>query len=254
MKSSFRNTLPRVYDLTDTLAAPSHPDAFLLSFENDLEIPIVLDNFRKLERWLGLLDEVAWQNLKQSAAPRLVSKQREVGRGWEALFDILNEARAFGYLQSIGCTGIHFIECKDNGRTPDLGALQDGRDVFCEVKTINPSDDEATRRNRMQSGAVVSDRPQVNVGEGFLTKLRATFANALKQLDAVDPERRARRIIFIMISFDDFWGDYLDRYIAQIDANLLRQPLEGAELVMCLSRRDLCERSFTMKSATILPE
>ena len=145
MKSSFRNELPRVYDLTDTLADPSHPDAFLRSFENDLELPIVLDNFRKLERRLGVLDDAAWQNLKQSAAPRLVSKQREVGRGWEALFDILNEVRAFGYLQRIGCTEIHFIERRDNKRTPDLGALQDGRPVFCEVKTINRSDDEAEK-------------------------------------------------------------------------------------------------------------
>ena len=252
MKSSFRNELPRVYDLTDTLADPSHPDAFLRSFENDLELPIVLDNFRKLERRLGVLDDAAWQNLKQSAAPRLVSKQREVGRGWEALFDILNEVRAFGYLQSIGCTEIHFIERRDNKRTPDLGALQDGRPVFCEVKTINRSDDEAEKQCRIAKGEIFVERPRLDVDEGFLRKLRDTLTEALEQLDAVDPERGAQRIIFTMIHFDDWVGRYQDRYIAQIDADLLQQPLDGAELVFCL--RDLYERSFTMKSATILTE
>ena len=105
---------------------------------------------------------------------------------------------------------------------------------------------------RIAKGEIFVERPRLDVDEGFLRKLRDTLTEALEQLDEVDPERGARRIIFTIIHFDDWVGRYQDRYIAQIDADLLQQPLDGAELVFCL--RDLYERSFTMKSATILTE
>ena len=221
MKSSFRNELPRVYELKDMLENPSHPDAFFQGLK-DLGIPIVLDKFRKLECWLDVLDEAAWRELGKKAEPHLVSRQRKSGRGWQELFAVFHEARAFGYLQNIGCTGVHFIECRDNKRTPDLGALQDGRPVFCEVKTINLSDDEAEKQRLIAKGVFEAERPRLDVDEGFLRKLRATLTEALEQLDAVDPERHARRIIFTMLNFDEWWGDHQDRYIAQIDADLLQ--------------------------------
>ena len=36
MKSSFRNQLPRVYELKDMLVDPSHPDAYFQNFEKGL--------------------------------------------------------------------------------------------------------------------------------------------------------------------------------------------------------------------------
>ncbi|MDE2925945.1 MAG: hypothetical protein OXT71_06050 [Acidobacteriota bacterium] len=254
MKSSFRNELPRVYELKDMLEDPCHRDAFFQDLEQTLEEPRARAAFRKLERWLDVLDDAAWQTLKLKAVPHLVSRQREIGRGWQEHFDVLNEARAFGYLQCLDCTEVHFIECSDNKRTPDLGALQDGRPVFCEVKTINPSDDAAQKQLRIAKGVFDVESPRLDVDEGFLRKLRATLTKALEQLDAVDRERHARRIIFTMLNFDDWWGDHQDRYIAQIDADLLQNPLDGVALVFCLSRKDLWQRSFTMESATFLPE
>ena len=97
----------------------------------------------------------------------------------------------------------------------------------------------------------------LGVGEGFLAKLRATLADALKQLDAADPECLARRMIFTMLHFDDWVGDYQPQYIAQVEAHLLQHPVDGAkvdrraQLVFCLGS-NLFERSFMMKSATIL--
>ena len=175
-------------------------------------------------------------------APLLL--KRESGRGLQALFDILrSEARAFGYLQSIGCTRVRFL-ARMNTKTPDLSALKGGQSVFCEVKTINISDDEAEKRSRMMHG---------DVSEGFLKKLSAKLADAVEQLDAADSKRQASRMIFTMFHFDDWWGDHQARYIAQIDAHLLQHPVDGAaELVFCL-RRNLphCEPPSTMKSATI---
>ena len=251
MKSSFRNEFPRVYELMDMLVDPSHPDAYFQDFEKVLKDQSGLYEFCKVEGWLAALDDAAWHDLKQRAAPLLL--KRESGRGWQGLFDILrSEAMAFGYLQSIGCTGVHFIARTDK-KTPDLGALQeDGRSVFCEVKTINISDDEAEKRSRGHGDDSFSRRSQ-DVSEGFLRKLSDKLAEAVVQLDAANPKRQARRMIFTMLHFDDWWGDHQARYITQIDARLLQHPVDGAvELVFCL-RRNLphCEPPSTMKSATI---
>ena len=250
MKSSFRNEFQRVYELKDRLVDPSHPDAYFQDFEKVLEDPSGLYEFRKVEGWLAALDDAAWQDLRQRAAPLLL--KRESGRGWRALFDILrSEARAFGYLRSIDCTGVHFIARTDNKKTPDLGASQDDRFVFCEVKTINISDDEAEKRSRVHGDDSVSSRSH-DVSEGFLKKLSATLADAVKQLDAAASTRQASRMIFTMLHFDDFWGDDQARYIAQIDAHLLQHPVDGkVELVFCLKPNIFGKCPPTMKSATI---
>ena len=252
MKYFFRNELPRIYELKDGLVDPLHPDGYFHNFEETLEVPSALSAFRTFEGWLAALDDAAWKNLKQRAAPLL--KKRSTGRGWQALFDILrSEARAFGYLQSIGCTGVHFITPTDQ-KTPDLGASQGSRSVFCEVKTINISDDEAEKRSRGHGHESVFSSRSQDVSDGFLRKLSDTLAAAVEQLDAADPKRQARCVIFTMLHFDDWWGDYQARYIAQIDVHLLQHPVDGAELVFCLKPNIYGERPTGMKSAKLFFE
>ena len=250
MKYSFRIELPRIYELKD-LVDPSHPDAYFQNFEETLEVWVASCAFRELEDRLAALDDAAWQDLKKRAAPLLT--KRSTGRGWRELFDILrSETRAFGYLQSIGCTGVHFIITRKNRKTPDLGASQDGRSVFCEVKTVNISCDEAEKRSRGRGHySVVSSRSQ-DVSDGFLKKLSCTLAAAVGQLDAADPKRQARRVIFTMLHFDDWWGDRQARYIAQIDEHLMQRPVDEAELVFCVKPNIFGERpSAGMKSAKL---
>ena len=246
--------LPRVYELKDTLMDPAHPDAYFQDFEHGLEhSSSKLNAFLKIDRWLRALDAAAWDDLKARAAVHLIARNRESGRGWRALFDVLSEARAFGYLKEIGCADVRFIPRAKNKNlmTPDLGATQSGRPVHCEVKTINISAEEASRRRRIQNGEAVASETSISVGEGLLTKLDATLAHAVEQLDAADPGRAARRIVFTMLYFDDWVGDYQPQYIAQIDTYLRQNPVAGAELVFCLGS-NLFERVFAMRSATIL--
>lgn len=63
--------------------------------------------FPKLERWFDVLDGAAWQTSKLEAAPHLMSKWRESGRGWQEIFDIFHEARTFECFQSICCIEAH---------------------------------------------------------------------------------------------------------------------------------------------------
>jgi hypothetical protein len=252
--SCFRAMLPRVYELKDTLTEPTHPDAYFRDFEQGLEHSTSKrDAFLKLEGWLSALDAAAWTDLKTRAAVHLIARNRESGRGWQALFDVLSEARAFRYLKEIGCADVGFVPRAKNKNmmTPDLAATQAGRSVYCEVKTINVSQEEASRRRRIQNGEVVAGETCISVEEGFLLKLTGTLAHAVEQLDAADPGHAARRIVFTMLYFDDWVGDYQPQYIAQIDGHLLQHPVAGAELVFCLGN-NLFERAFAMKSATIL--
>jgi hypothetical protein len=251
--TSFQEMLPRIYELKAMLTDPSHPDAYFQDFEDGLaKYKTKLAAFVKLERQLAVLDEDAWCDLKERAAVHLVSQTREQGRGWQPLFDVFSEARAYGYLVGAGCADVHFIK-RAKGKTPDLGASQDGRSVFCEVKTINASADEADRRRRIASGEIFATSVDAHVAEGMLKKLSATLEHAVEQLDAADPDRKARRIAFAVIHFDDWVGDYQPQYFADMDEHLLRNPVVGAELVFCPAS-NLFERTFTMRSATVLSE
>ncbi len=247
-ESPLRDALPRIFELKDMVADPCHPDSYFQNFEQSLnENPRQKEAFQKLERQLAVLDTDAWRDLKERAVVHL--QTRDAGRGWQALFDILSEANGFAYLQSIGSTGVRFI-ARTRSKTPDLEGLRDGGTVLCEVKTINVSQDEADTRQRIRQGAIVSADVSTRVGDGLLRKLRSNLEDAIEQLDAQDPQRKARRIVFTVVHFDDWVGDYQCEYFEQIDEYLLANPVPEAELVFCPAS-NLFRRTFTMKSATV---
>ena len=248
---SFRDRLPRLYELKDLLEDAAHSDAYFQNLEEGLaEHKSKLNAFLKIERQLAVLDEVAWADLKERAAALL--HKREPGRGWRLLFDVFSEARAYCYLAGFGWTGVRFIP-RGKGKTPDLSASRNGEPVFCEVKTINISGEEADRRRRIGEGEIVVSKTSTEVGTGFLGKLTATLEHAIGQLDAADPERKAQRFVFTVVHFDDWVGDYQPEYFAQMDAHPRQHPVMQAQLVFCPAS-NLFERSFAMTMATVLPE
>jgi hypothetical protein len=247
-QAPLREVLPRIYELKDTLADPSHPDAYFRNMEDGLrQSTQKWDAFARLEWRLAALDDAAWSDLKERAAPLLM--QRVEGRGWQALWDVFNEAAGFCFLLHLGCTGVHFIR-RTKGRTPDLAAMLDGNAVLCEVKTLNVSKDEAGKRQLVHEGTPVAGSVSIHVSDGLLNKLSAVLAHAVEQLDGVDSERKARRIIFTVVHFDDWVGDYQPQYFAQMDEHLLRNPVAGAELAFSPAS-NLFERTFTMESASV---
>ena len=166
------------------------------------------------------------------------------------MFDILNEAKGYAYLRRIGCTDVAFIK-RDDKKTPDIGAILDRNRVICEVKTINISQGEADRRDRVHHGEVRAVKVPVHITPQLLQKVSSTLEYAIEQLDHEDPQRTARRIVFTVLHFDDSVGDYQEEYIADIDAHLLVNPVAGAELVFCPAS-NLFERRFTMRSASVV--
>ncbi len=249
-QAEYRKLLPRIYELKD-LATTSDPDAWPQNLEDGLgTIKSKRAAFEKLERQLAVLDDESWLDLKSRAA--VVLQERDLGRGWRMLFDIFSEARAFGYLVSTGCSEVRFIQRAED-KTPDLQATKDESPVLCEVKTLNISKGEAERRQRVHAGEISAVSTKAHLDNGFLNKLGSTLKEAVEQLDAVDPERKAQRIVFMVVHFDDWVGDYQPEYFAEMDTHLSQNPVPGAELVFCAAS-NLFERTFTMKSATVLSE
>lgn len=246
--SSFAETFPRLYQLKAAVPDPTHPDAYFQHFEERLaQSEHIRNQFLRVERSLEALDEGAWRDMLQRAAPQTMS--RHPTRGWESLFNTLNESKAFAYLRTLGCSEIAFIGVGKT-KTPDLRAVLDGRVVLCEAKTINVSRDEAERRDRIHRGEIIGTSVPTSVTSQMLDKVTDTVTRAIEQLDHEDPQRTARRIVFTVLHFDDWVGDYQAEYIAQLDDHLAANPTKGAELVFCPAS-NLFERHFAMRSATI---
>jgi hypothetical protein len=247
--SPFGEMFRCLYELKADVPDPTHPDAYFQDFEGRIgQSEHVRYQFMKIERSLQMLDPDAWRDLLERATP--LTMKRDGKRGWQSLFDTLNESKGYVHLIHLGCSNIAFIK-RDNKKTPDLRAVLDGRHLLCEVKTINVSQDEADRRDRIHRGEIFVTSVPTNVTTGMLNKVSSTIADAVEQLDHEDPSRTARRIVFTVLNFDDWVGDYQTEYIAQLDTHLAANPVEAAELVFCPAS-NLFERRFKMRSATVV--
>lgn len=248
-KSPFAEMFPRLFELKDADPNPTHPDTYLQHLAERLESEHIRYHYEKVERALGVLHAEAWRDLKERALPLLTVRDEK--RGWRDLFDTLHEAKGYAFLRSVGCTDVSFIKRQDK-KTPDLSALFGSRCVLCEVKTINISQEEADRRDRVHHGEIRAFDVPAHVTLQMVQKVRSTLERAVEQLDHEDPHRTARRIVFTVLNFDDSVCDYQAEYIGDIDAHLLANPIVGAELVFCPASNLFANRRFTMRSATIV--
>lgn len=220
----YRRELPRVFELHDLIQPSSSPEAYFQNFEQSLTaIPQKLKLFRDIERDLQGLDTKAWTFLKSEVAPLLAAKDPK--RGWQSLFDKLNQAKAFNYLTNAGYTNVRFVppSAVKGQQTPDLQA--DG--VLCEVKTVNVSEKEALRRF---SGAVgtITD----HLDEGFFSKLSSDLWKAKAQMAAYGTDPGAKHIAYVIVNFDDNLHEYADRYQVQIDRYIAGDPVSGLQVVV----------------------
>jgi len=187
--------------------------------------PLKVRYFRRIENDLQGLDADAWDALKSAAARRLI---RTKDRGWQPLFDTLNEAKAYNHPVAIGCTSVRFIpQSKNKGqRTPDLQAMSESVVTFCEVKTINMSDAEA---ERLRSGRVGTTL--LLVEDGLLNKITSDLRNADDQMRKFYPLNDARRIIYVIVNFDNNFDMALE-YQSQVRGHVNNVKPHGVEVVL----------------------
>jgi hypothetical protein len=209
----YREQLPRIYELQDLLPTPRPAGAYFRDLDRTLaDIPQKLKQFRDIEQDLQGLDPEAWAFLKSELRPLLTGMDPQ--RGWQPVFDRLNQAKAYNYLKGLGYSRVEFIPPSDvvGQRTPDLAASIGPIKVLCEVKTINISEIEANRR---RGGGVGSVDSQVNTG--FFNKLASDLREAEAQMIGYDASPDTKRIAYVVVNFDDSLHEYSDLYRLQID-------------------------------------
>jgi hypothetical protein len=224
----FRAEFPRLYELRDCIRDPASANAYFQQFDETLaKSAHVKEVYSRWERMLERLDVQAWEHLKSEAVPRLTARDKN-GRGWQQLFDILNEGRAYNYLTSIGCTRVRFVQ-RSRERSPDLEAVLGSKDLLCEVKTINISEEEIAARTRPMKARSLP----IDLTHGLLKKLRATVQAAREQMATYDPCGTAVHIVYLNICFDDCLAERKKAYFQQIDDYLATEPVSGIRLVIC---------------------
>jgi hypothetical protein len=213
MGSMIRKELTRIYELGDLLPTPPPPGAYFRELDRTLaEIPQKLKQYRDIEQDLQGLDAAAWAFLKSELKPLLMAKDRK--RGWQPLFDKLNQAKAYNYLKRAGYTAVEFIppSTVKGQRTPDLRAHGGSAKALCEVKTINVSEIESDRRH---DGGVGTTDAQLN--SGFFTKLAHDLVEARTQMNAYDTDPAIKRIAYVIVNFDDALHECAQLYRLQIE-------------------------------------
>lgn len=243
----FRAQLPRFYELLDLIPEPASPDAYFQNSEEKLRFPHVNGIYARRERALQGLDNAAWSHLKGKAARYLTCKDRS-GRGWQQLFDLLNEARGYNYLKGLGASFIRFVPEVNGKRTPDLEAALQGQRLLCEVKTLNISQEELAVREGRKAGRLSNE-----LSDGFLKKLDSSIEDAIDQMRAYDDEKRARLVVFINPCFDDILGECKEDYFHQIDSHLLRFQDESIEIVLYNDHTPFY-KALSMANATLINE
>jgi antitoxin HicB len=226
-ETKFRKQLPRVYELRDMAQSPPSAEAYFSDFDNKLgESSVRLKHFQDIEAELQGLDASAWSYLKAQLAPLLTLRNEK--RGWQALFDKLNEAKGYNHLVSVGYTSVEFVPTSSvNGqRTPDLQGRLAGVRVLCEVKTINISEVEATRRANDDAGSISR-----HLTGGFFSKLASDIETAKSQMAAYDADNSTKKIVYIVVNFDDSLHEYADDLSAQIDSFIAANPMSQIDVV-----------------------
>jgi Holliday junction resolvase len=240
--------MPRVYELRDLIADPSNPSSYFQDFDDS-----VRDEPSKKLVWLARekefqrLDIESWQFLKNEALPYLMTRDQK--RGWQQLIAILNQARAHNYMIDKGCEAVRFIpRSKTIGEeTPDIEGALDGTKVVCEVKTVSISDVEASRRKNGGVGRIAG-----SLDEGFFKKLMCDLRKAESQMISY-AGRDAKRISFIVLNFDDFFGEYKADYFKQIDGYLMVHAVPRTDIVF-YNQKMVFHCHVTMQNAVVINE
>ncbi len=178
--------------------------SYFYRFWDDFEtVPLRVKAFTKLEEELQILDRESWRQLNTEAGKLCLRHNGD--RGWSKLFEKLNEAKGYVYLQSLGCRKIRFISrsMKNGIETPDLEGEKNDNRYLCEVKTINVSDSLLKARRNIEAREV-----QPTLPAGLKNKLKEVTTKAHSQLSGY--HRKAMKFAYLVISFDDEL-DYRDK-------------------------------------------
>jgi len=220
----------RKYIRLSELVSLHHPDdenSYFYNFwETFYESPERVRAFLLIEKELSTLNDISWCFLKEEAKKFCVKPDER--RGWNQLFEKLNEAKGYCFLKLKGCSRIRFIPRanKNNIETPDLVGWRKASQVLCEVKTINISDDLLSARRKRSVMCA-----QNELTAGLANKLKSTITKAASQLNSYSNLPDTEKYIYIVIAYDDEL-DYKDELNTQTRDLFNTMNLVGVDLVI----------------------
>lgn len=180
--------------------------------ESSRLLPDAFPEVQIYEKALSVLDDESWLVLSENA--RLAFKGPRTSRGKNQLFNLLNEALAYEFLNDNDFDCVRMLKADRKNKKPDISFELNGKVHYCEVKTIGASAEEL---GRFDSGEVFDSGIYIKLTEQFLLKLCSTIDVAEGQLLAVG----GRGLIYIVVHFDDFTLSHYGIYRRQILAVLV---------------------------------
>ena len=216
--------LPRTFELVASLKGA--PRSYFKNFAASLrDNAIKRKYFVDIEAELAALDSAAWDHLRTKVGPLFMRKEKV--RGWQGAFSELNEAKAYNFLIRSGYTSVEFIPRNRDTKTPDLRAKLGNVDVLCEAKTINRSERAIVAQLRRAASSV-----PIHLGKEFFAKIASTIKYADQQMAAFSSAPDTKRIIYVVINFDDRLHEYVDDYLTQIQEREKEFVLPGLDIVL----------------------
>ena len=199
--------MKRIHEIIDNLRCRYPCDDFFSCFEESYRIsPQKRATYHLYNKALMVLDSESWEILKEKALQQYPNHRK--GQTKQGFFNILNEAFAYRYLV---CRGFHDVRLIKEGvrPSPDIQFAVHNTQNYCEVKTLNISDDEINRRI---SQNVIDGWVYVSLSDSFLNKFSEAVAKARKQIQAWGPSG----LVYIIMIFDDIALDYYQNYRKQL--------------------------------------
>ena len=229
MKPNFNSVSPllnqflRFNELIEEITQLYPGDQWVMAINQD--IPNVADGYSKFaelyNRIFALLDENSFKILKEKALKNFTgpSEGNNGNRGKQQFFNHLDEALAYEYLANKGYTNIQFVVATNNQKTPDLSFQINEETLYCEVKTVNRSDEDIIRYREIQ---VQNSSIYENLSEGFFNKLSSDLSDAKNKVPIP-------RLVYMIVLFDGFTLAYWDTYSLEIE-NFLKENFHDIEV------------------------
>lgn len=220
--------MQRMFELIEKVKKKYPEDKFFDNIEEDLQNKLAFEQYEIYEKAMQSLDENSWKLLSDKAivafksnykSKNFIEDQSREKIVKRSFFDHLNEAFGYQFLRKERYQNVSLLaeDKKKKNKSPDLEYEKNGIKYYCDVKTINRSDDDIVR---YQEGNIFSGTIYQKLSDPFLNKLELAIKTAIEQIKS----KNAIGIVYVLVNFDDFSEMFYDEYRNQIIEKLQSFP------------------------------